>query len=93
MSLVGPRPHAPGTSIGGLLLNQVHAEYEVRHRVLPGITGWAQVNGSRGLMTRVADVERRVRLDLEYIDQWSIMLDLKILLMTITSAAHSSQAF
>jgi putative colanic acid biosynthesis UDP-glucose lipid carrier transferase len=56
--------------------------YLGRHRVKPGITGWAQVNGCRGETITVDDMRRRIALDLQYIDNWSLGLDLKILLRT-----------
>jgi exopolysaccharide biosynthesis polyprenyl glycosylphosphotransferase len=93
MSLVGPRPHAPGTNVGGVLLTQAIEEYPLRHRVPPGITGWAQVNGSRGVLMKAEDIARRVSLDLYYIEHWSLMLDLKILLLTAVRAAKTNEAF
>ena len=80
MSLVGPRPHA-------VAHNEAFAaavrEYYARHRVKPGITGWAQVNGFRGETDTREKLERRVEYDLYYIDNWSLQLDLKIILMTL----------
>ncbi|HEV7372223.1 undecaprenyl-phosphate glucose phosphotransferase [Arenibaculum sp.] len=80
MSLVGPRPHAVPHNIlyGGLI-----AEYFERHKVKPGMTGWAQVNGLRGETDTVEKMERRVRHDLHYVDNWSIWFDLKILIRTV----------
>jgi putative colanic acid biosynthesis UDP-glucose lipid carrier transferase len=79
MSLVGPRPHA-------LAHNQLYAEqldrYANRHRVKPGITGWAQINGFRGPTEDPEKMRQRVQLDLHYIENWSIWLDLKILVLT-----------
>ena len=79
MSLVGPRPHA-------VAHNEEYAEtitgYFARHRVKPGITGWAQVNGWRGETDTHVKMENRVRHDIEYIENWSLFLDLKILFMT-----------
>jgi polysaccharide biosynthesis protein PslA len=82
MSLVGPRPHAIGMKAAERDLQDIAAEYAHRHRVKPGITGWAQVNGSRGPIETAAEVRRRVRYDLEYVAQASLWLDLKILLRT-----------
>ena len=80
MSLVGPRPHA-------VAHNEHYAAvidgYLGRHRVTPGITGWAQVNGYRGETDTPEKMRMRVQYDLYYIDNWSLSLDLKILLMTI----------
>jgi Undecaprenyl-phosphate glucose phosphotransferase len=83
MSLVGPRPHAVGMKTGERELQDIVAEYAHRHRVKPGITGWAQVNGSRGPLETPAAVRRRVRYDLDYVARASLWLDLKILLRTI----------
>jgi lipopolysaccharide/colanic/teichoic acid biosynthesis glycosyltransferase len=80
MSLVGPRPHAIGMKAAERDLEDIMAEYAHRHRVKPGITGWAQVNGSRGPLETPADVRRRVRYDLEYVARASLWLDLQILL-------------
>ncbi len=82
MSLVGPRPHAIGMKAGDRDLDDIVAEYAHRHRVKPGITGWAQVNGSRGPLETPAAVRRRVRYDLEYVAKSSLWLDLHILLRT-----------
>ena len=79
MSVVGPRPHAiaHNTFYGNLIEN-----YANRHRVKPGITGWAQVHGFRGETTNPEMMAKRVAYDLEYIENWSIWLDLKIVIMT-----------
>ena len=79
MSLVGPRPHA-------VAHNEQYAkvidDYLSRHRVKPGITGWAQINGLRGETDTPDKMRRRVQYDLYYIDNWSLFFDLKILLLT-----------
>lgn len=93
MSLVGPRPHAPQTRAGGQLLHEAMEEYVARHRVQPGITGWAQINGSRGELVTRDDLRRRVVLDLEYIRAWSIWLDIKIIFLTIKREIFSRNAF
>jgi lipopolysaccharide/colanic/teichoic acid biosynthesis glycosyltransferase len=72
MSLVGPRPHAPITKAADRLFVEVVQQYALRHRVKPGITGWAQVNGWRGETATLEQVENRVRFDLFYIDNWSL---------------------
>jgi lipopolysaccharide/colanic/teichoic acid biosynthesis glycosyltransferase len=84
MSLVGPRPHAFGTNIDGRLLHEIDADYLNRYQVKPGITGWAQVNGSRGILSSDEQVHRRVDLDLAYIANWSFALDMRILVRTVT---------
>jgi Undecaprenyl-phosphate glucose phosphotransferase len=93
MSLVGPRPHALGTRAGDRLLHDVVTEYALRHRVKPGITGWAQVNGWRGELRMPEQLEQRVMHDLYYIDNWSFQLDLKILLLTLVREINSRVAF
>ncbi len=93
MSLVGPRPHAPNTKAADKLFADVVSQYAVRHRVKPGITGWAQVNGWRGETKTEDQVRSRVRFDLDYIQNWSLTLDLKILMLTLFREVHSSTAF
>jgi len=83
MSLVGPRPHALGMTAETTEVHDIVADYAHRHRVKPGITGWAQVCGSRGPVTTKAEVLERVRLDLEYINRSSFWFDLQILLRTL----------
>jgi len=82
MSLVGPRPHAIGMKAAERDLQDIAAEYAHRHRVKPGITGWAQVNGSRGPVETPAALRRRVRYDLEYVARASFWFDLQILART-----------
>jgi Undecaprenyl-phosphate glucose phosphotransferase len=93
MSLVGPRPHAPNTKAADRLFSEVVQQYAVRHRVKPGITGWAQVNGWRGETKTVEQIENRVRCDLFYIDNWSLLFDVKIVAMTILREIYSENAF
>ncbi len=80
MSIVGPRPHAVAhhERYAGLIDG-----YLARHRVRPGITGWAQVNGLRGEAETLARMQERVRYDLHYIENWSLLLDLRIILRTL----------
>jgi Undecaprenyl-phosphate glucose phosphotransferase len=82
MSLVGPRPHAIGMKAAERELEDIVAEYAHRHRVKPGITGWAQVNGSRGPLETPGAVRQRVRYDLEYVAKSSLWFDLQILTRT-----------
>jgi lipopolysaccharide/colanic/teichoic acid biosynthesis glycosyltransferase len=93
MSLVGPRPHALQTRVEGELLNDVAAEYIMRFHVKPGITGWAQVNGARGELVTTGDLRKRVAYDLEYIENWSAWLDLKIMALTMLREIVSHNAF
>lgn len=80
MSLVGPRPHA-------IAHDEYYAAfidgYLGRHRAKPGITGWAQINGCRGEIHSLEDMQRRIELDLHYIDHWSLWFDVRILLRTV----------
>lgn len=92
MSLIGPRPHVIGMMAGPLPYNDV-ADYFVRHRVKPGITGWAQVNGSRGEIDTLEKARRRIELDLAYIDNWSLFLDLRILGLTIAVILSGRNAY
>ena len=90
MSLVGPRPHA-------IAHNEEYRKlikgYMVRHKVPPGITGLAQVNGCRGETTRVEDMQARVNYDLEYLRRWTPLLDLKILILTATRLLRDEKAY
>ena len=82
MSLVGPRPHADALHDFDHAGSEIISEYAQRHRVKPGLTGWAQVNGARGATVSSVQLRRRVELDLYYIENWSLFLDLEILLRT-----------
>jgi putative colanic acid biosynthesis UDP-glucose lipid carrier transferase len=79
MSIIGPRPHAVDHD---QQFARIIRQYYARHRVRPGITGWAQVNGLRGSVVEDEQIRRRVAFDLWYIENWSIFFDLRILLMT-----------
>ncbi|OYX30518.1 MAG: hypothetical protein B7Y99_11575 [Caulobacterales bacterium 32-69-10] len=83
MSLVGPRPHPIGMMTAGEESQRLVAEYAWRHRMKPGITGWAQVNGSRGPVHTREEVRRRVVLDVEYIERQSLWFDMWIMLITL----------
>jgi len=93
MSLVGPRPHALATTAGGLALEEAVPTYASRHRVKPGITGWAQVNGFRGALDSVDKIVHRVNHDLYYIENWSLSFDLKILWRTARLVFADDNAF
>jgi lipopolysaccharide/colanic/teichoic acid biosynthesis glycosyltransferase len=84
MSLVGPRPHPLDMRTNNLRNIDIVSEYAARRRIRPGITGWAQVNGSRGPIEDENMLHERVKYDLFYIENWTPLLDLKILLMTAT---------
>ncbi len=93
MSLVGPRPHAVATKAKGRLFEEIVDSYAARHRVKPGITGWAQVNGWRGETDTVDKVRKRVDCDLYYIDHWSIWLDLFIIAKTLFILLKDENAY
>jgi lipopolysaccharide/colanic/teichoic acid biosynthesis glycosyltransferase len=83
MSLVGPRPHVPGMLAGGMLYEVLVPQYFERHRIRPGITGLAQVNGYRGNTEDPKLAIARIGQDLEYIENWSFGLDCRILIATV----------
>ena len=93
MSVVGPRPHAIMTMAEGKLFQDVVDRYAARHRVRPGITGWAQVNGWRGETDTIDKIRKRVEYDLYYIDNWSVWFDLYILLLTFVAVFRSGNAY
>jgi putative colanic acid biosynthesis UDP-glucose lipid carrier transferase len=90
MSLVGPRPHA-------VAHNEIYRKlikgYMVRHKVLPGITGLAQVSGCRGETAELEQMQARVNYDLEYLRRWSPLLDLKIILLTVSQIFRDIRAY
>src|SRR5579871_593143 len=89
MSVVGPRPHAMAAKAGGLLYREAVPAYDARHRMKPGVTGWAQVNGWRGDTKTVEQIQQRVAHDLHYIEHWSVAMDLKIVVMTMLMALRA----
>lgn len=93
MSLVGPRPHALEMRVGDRYYQDAVRGYAGRHRVRPGITGLAQVKGLRGEIRSVERAKRRVELDTEYIDRWSLGLDLWILLATVRAVLFDRDAY
>jgi Undecaprenyl-phosphate glucose phosphotransferase len=93
LSLVGPRPHATHAKAASQLYDQVVDGYFARHRVKPGITGWAQVNGWRGETDTPAKIQRRVEHDLFYIENWSILFDLYILARTPFALLKTESAY
>ncbi len=82
MSIVGPRPHPVAMKAGDVLYHEAVENYACRHRVRPGITGWAQVNGLRGEIDNLHTAARRVECDLYYVDNWSLGLDAEIMVRT-----------
>ena len=89
MSIVGPRPHAVAHNE---MYRQLIKAYMVRHKVKPGITGWAQVNGHRGETETIEKMQARVEYDLEYLRNWTLGLDLVIILRTIKTVFYDHQA-
>ena len=93
LSLVGPRPHATQAKAADTLYEQVVDGYFARHKVRPGVTGWAQINGWRGETDTREKLEQRVKHDLEYIDRWSLMFDLMIILKTPFALLKNENAY
>jgi Undecaprenyl-phosphate glucose phosphotransferase len=92
MSLVGPRPHPLAASAAGISYARAISEYPIRHRVKPGITGWAQVKGWRGETTTIEQIRQRVEHDLYYIENWSLTFDLVILGRTVFAVLFRTNA-
>jgi putative colanic acid biosysnthesis UDP-glucose lipid carrier transferase len=90
MSLVGPRPHAVAHNEE---YRKLIKGYMVRHKVLPGITGLAQVNGCRGETSLLEEMEARVQYDLDYLRRWTPMLDIKIILLTVVKVFRDDKAY
>jgi putative colanic acid biosynthesis UDP-glucose lipid carrier transferase len=90
MSVVGPRPHA--VAHNELYRKQIKG-YMIRHKVKPGITGWAQVNGSRGETDTIDKMERRIDFDLDYLRNWSLAMDLLIILKTVGVVVKDENAY
>ena len=93
LSLVGPRPHAVAAQTHNLLYNEVVDGYFARHRVKPGVTGWAQINGWRGEMDTDEKIKMRTEFDLYYIENWSLWFDLKILFLTPIRLLDTENAY
>ncbi|WP_404970584.1 undecaprenyl-phosphate glucose phosphotransferase [Vibrio campbellii] len=90
MSIVGPRPHAVSHNEE---YRQIVDRYMLRHKVKPGITGWAQINGYRGETDTLDKMEKRVEFDLDYIHHWSVWMDVKIIFLTIFKGFTGSNAY
>jgi len=93
LSLVGPRPHAVAGQTRNLLYHEVVDGYFARHRVKPGVTGWAQINGWRGEIDNDEKIRMRTEYDLYYIENWSLWFDLKILFLTPIRLFTSGNAY
>jgi putative colanic acid biosynthesis UDP-glucose lipid carrier transferase len=90
MSVVGPRPHAVAHSE---MYRRLIKGYMIRHKVRPGITGWAQVNGFRGETRTLGRMESRIAYDLAYLRHWSLQLDLWIVLKTVFTVLNDRHAY
>jgi putative colanic acid biosynthesis UDP-glucose lipid carrier transferase len=90
MSIVGPRPHAVAHNE---LYRKLIKGYMVRHKVKPGITGWAQVNGFRGETDTLDKMQGRINFDLDYLRNWSLQLDIHIIFKTIRLVLQDKQAY
>lgn len=93
LSLVGPRPHAVSANSHDLLFNEVVESYFARHRVKPGVTGWAQINGWRGEIDSEDKIRVRTEYDLYYIENWSLWFDAKILFLTPIRLINEKNAY
>jgi putative colanic acid biosynthesis UDP-glucose lipid carrier transferase len=90
MSIIGPRPHAVAHNE---YYRRLIPGYMLRHKVRPGITGWAQINGYRGETETLEKMEKRIEFDLEYLRRWSLWLDFKIIFLTIFRGVRSGDAY
>ena len=93
MALVGPRPHALGMKVAGESLERLVSAYDERHRMKPGMTGLAQVLGSRGELQSARSLRRRLNLDLHYIRNWSPMMDMTIMVKTLATILNDRHAY
>jgi len=93
MSLVGPRPHGTEMMVGDRFYHEAVRGYAGRHRVKPGITGYAQVKGLRGEVRTIERAKRRVELDTYYVDNWSFLLDVWILFATVRAVFFDRDAY
>jgi Undecaprenyl-phosphate glucose phosphotransferase len=93
LSLVGPRPHAVQGKLEDRLFDETVDGYFARHRVKPGITGWAQINGWRGQIDSQTKIQKRVEFDLHYIENWSVLFDLYILCRTPLALLVTEHAY
>ena len=93
LSLVGPRPHAVQSKVQNRLYDETVDGYFARHRVKPGMTGWAQINGWRGEVDSEEKIQKRVEFDLYYIENWSVLFDLYILLKTPLALIKGENAY
>jgi putative colanic acid biosynthesis UDP-glucose lipid carrier transferase len=90
MSFVGPRPHAAAHNEQ---YRKLINGYMIRHKVRPGITGWAQVHGLRGETDTLDKMRRRIEFDIDYLNNWSLWLDLKILMRSVPLVIRDKKAY
>ena len=90
MSVVGPRPHA---IVHNEMYRKIIKGYMIRHKVLPGITGLAQVSGFRGETSEVEQMEKRIECDLDYLRHWSLQLDIEIIFKTIWTVLNNKNTY
>ena len=93
MSMIGPRPHAVGMLVAGRIPEDLVGDYNLRHDVKPGITGWAQVHGSRGELDSLRTLRRRFALDRHYIENWCFRMDVAIFVRTLALPFVDRHAF
>ena len=93
LSLVGPRPHATSARTGDIVYDQITEAYSARHKVKPGVTGWAQIKGWRGELNSPEKIRQRIEHDLYYIEHWSLWMDFKIMMMTPWSLVTTKNAY
>ena len=93
MSIVGPRPHVPKMLVEGGVYSDVVRQYAARHRIKPGITGWAQINGMRGGIDSQEKARRGADLDLYYVANWTLRFDIEIMLKTVICGLVGRQVF
>lgn len=93
MSVVGPRAHVPNMRVGNHRYAEAVREYAARSRVKPGITGWAQINGMRGGIHSIEKARAGVDMDIHYIENWSLWLDAKIIISTVTTGLFGRDVF
>jgi putative colanic acid biosynthesis UDP-glucose lipid carrier transferase len=94
MSIVGPRPHVSNMQVGGTgVYSEIVQQYAARHRIKPGITGWAQINGMRGGIETLEKATRGAELDLHYVANWSPKLDLEIMIRTVVAGLVGRNVF
>jgi Undecaprenyl-phosphate glucose phosphotransferase len=93
MSIVGPRPHVSNMLVGAGVYSEMVQQYAARHRIKPGITGWAQINGMRGGIDSLEKANRGADLDLHYIANWSPQFDLRIIALTLATGLTGRNVF